>query len=75
MGCLHQNPPLKAQRSMWEKAKQKKGTRTRGGDDEYKVTVPAGHRGPIHARTRRNCGTTHRTLQKLTSDGVPALRR
>lgn len=31
MGCPHQNPPLKARRSMWEKAKQKKVARSRGG--------------------------------------------
>ncbi|CAO2591796.1 hypothetical protein LEMLEM_LOCUS6482 [Lemmus lemmus] len=29
----------------------------------------------MHTRVRRNCGTTHRTVQKLASDGVPALRR
>lgn len=31
MGCPHQNPPLKARRAMWEKAKQKKVARSRGG--------------------------------------------
>lgn len=44
-------------------------------DEDYKVTVPAGHSGPMRTWTCRNCGTTHRTLQKLKSYGVPTLRR